>query len=507
MKHFLPIITIVFLLLLTACGKEDSETTSNENEPKVASKTSSKDSKKSNVQKTNEVHIKKFGTGYDFIPLDNNHDQLKVSDDIENFESNSLLDVSVAKDYKYYLHYDQPSDVEEPNHTIRQLTVHNSDNNELKTLEVTFPEIETYVGHLSADNGFGSYSEDDLAGASTFLEGNKIYRYVNIRIPQRTTRGDSNVEPSSILIIEEIEIKDGKLSDLKVIKRLENKNYIQVVESTIGKVAVIKDDNQYRIEPLLSEQTLPNKSIQIIDKHKISDGIVFIDLENEKWYVEKNEGNFGSIVQLSAPSGEPLYDGANDKFIELETYGLKTVHAGQGYFYAITDSRYESDDVPHIYLIDPNLDVKSTLVFPNLTEEDVESSAVGFQIDESGKEYDYFYLAQLFNYQRSKTIASHGWVYTKDDEADVDEGHINSSNTENSNSSGSNINFVNLSYKDYLEMSPRDQLMYLDELIQSNPDISVTADDLYTILNDSDIKSTGTNDQTPVPELIEYFIK
>jgi hypothetical protein len=65
---------------------------------------------------------------------------------------------------------------------------------------------------------------------------------------------------------------------------------------------------------------------------------------------------------------------------------------------------------------------------------------------------------------------------------------------------------IDILYKDFLNMNKRDQLLYLDEYVQSIPEIDATADFLQEALLDKDLIEVAS-DETTVQELVSYMIK
>jgi hypothetical protein len=404
--------SFLLLLLLSACGN------SNTNSGKVSTdkpKETQMASTSNNESVENPPITTSLEEGFDFLPYDGEPTRIQNSGEVYDFENtDTLLDVSISNDIKYFLHYDEPYRYQESaNNTNRYLTIADSNTNKTKTLDVVFPEIESYLNDILLENeGINTTVLNEKAETTTYIEGNKVNRYVIISIQE-------GKEPINILISDYIEIINGELSEPKLNKKIVGKEYLKVADSTIGKVVVLenREENRYWIEAISNEQTLPNKVNELKDDYDLINSykILFIDLENEKWYIERVEGAVSGILQLSAPSGEPLYNGATDKFIELETADIKIVDAKNGYFFAISKHGAFAGSLPWVYLINSNLEVVNSYEFPQLTGDDdtrsIRSGVVGSYIEGEDNQTFGFYSAQLHEYQRKNAVVGHEWLY------------------------------------------------------------------------------------------------
>ncbi|MFD2214987.1 hypothetical protein [Metabacillus endolithicus] len=382
-KIFLTIFTFIILSsFLVACGSQH-ETSGTAKEPtKDKSATAEEEIIKEEITEEETTEMEIDESNFDFHTMGGDYGPM-IDNEGNVYESTgTLYDVDAIGGKEYYLEDGGSAYLtEEQIHSFVIQTTYDTLTGETSSVMANFSPISEIIGD--------DYGLNHLKYKFT-LDEEKVIRHI-----EHVDVLDSGETVKDIIVQHQSHEADYVGPVLVNHFKVDEETEVTIVESTLGKVLVENPGGSgcggCKITPMYKdEQQIPSDYQTLVDNYNIANNIVFIDFENGKYYYEFKGGEIG---QIDIVSGEPLYDGANDKTVRVGPYSStvinKVEHRKNGSFYIITNSS--------INLIDNELNL--------LAETEIPDDAF------VGIEDDSIYLGTISEYQRKNTISRVGMYY------------------------------------------------------------------------------------------------
>lgn len=354
MKKF--VLLFMSIIILTSCGSKGTGGTSEHvrsDEPIIIEETEEDENPMEEEIVEEELGFTEFEHAATYI--------VKDEDDTYNFRGDLMWE---AEDGTIYVFKKNGSFVkgDEPFYTIHSL---DEEGKLEKVSEITFPKVVEFLNQ--APDGSEAIIEDAT------LEGD-LSLYILFSLDESSNQTPKDIELTKA-IVEKVDIDINNLQDsyktetiLEVLASIVEEadedegvehtiDFGRLVSTTKGPMLVqqipsdVYGENRFKAIPILQRQ--PEELI-LEDPYGIVyyNNVIYIDVENEYYFVVDEEMN---LKRLNIRDGEPLYDGAYDKYLPVTDV------------YIINDKLFiKNSDTHEISFahINHNLDIIDEVIFP-----------------------------------------------------------------------------------------------------------------------------------------------
>lgn len=373
MKNIIILILITTILFITGCsGNDDTKTA-------TASKNANNQEKQNQVEKTQEQEQPPT-----FFPWEGN-----LQFDWVNYmkDDNILVNTIHTESHTYIFTKKRLEDQ-------MLLTVYDNNNNSPVVMEKPFsvPIVDAYSNlslpwiniKTATPDKLLSYIEragergGDSLQEIIHIEGNEVIRKFEVA--------------TGIEVIDSFKLNpSGEISDYKLLHIYSDlQSNAGIAKSSDGPLLVVAENNQIGYQSLIEATENQKLELKILENpHDILDPLNVLLIE-EKGNFAIIEQSHGNLIKVALDTGEPLYDGANDKVIETFSRYAIYPHDEKSFLMMSLNSG-------DLKAIDSNLEVLDEGEFEHTDEGTVEA-----RIDFHGQ--NLFTVSDILMYQRQQYI-------------------------------------------------------------------------------------------------------